>query len=251
MERALLRRQELLEALVDAPGTKPELVDRIAVSRSTVDRGIADLLERDCVEKVDSRFQLTETGRLALEARLEFRTIIDQIQDATPLLDVAGLDSVSLDLLRGATINVADPRHPWKVLDRSDEIVNAANAMYGTGPAVFPRFFDDISQSVENQGLFCELVLDDAVFDSLDASRIQMLRELVKADNGSLFLTDLDDSFAVWIFDLPDEEYAGITVYGSAGIEGIIYNDTPNAVSWARKEYRERKEAAELLWDFQ
>ncbi len=251
MERALFQRQELLEALVGASSTKPELVDRIGVSRSTIDRGISDLVKRDCVEKVDSRFQLTETGRLALEARSEFKTTINQIQEATPLLDVTGLDSVSIDLLRGATIDVANPQHPWKILDESDNTVNAANALYGTGPAVFPKFFDDISQSVDTNGLCCELVLDNTVFDSLAASRVQKLRELIQADNGSLFLTDLTDSFAVWIFDLPDGEYAGITVYSSAGLEGVISNDTPNAVSWARREYRERKETAELLWDFQ
>ncbi|AHG02188.1 hypothetical protein HALLA_20015 (plasmid) [Halostagnicola larsenii XH-48] len=250
MERVLRQRQDLLETLVDNPSTKPEIVDCMSISRSTVDRGIADLIERGCVEKVESRFQLTDTGRLALEARLQYEATIDQIQAVDPVLDGVDIESISLEFLRGATVNVADPRRPWKVLDQSRELITDAETLYGTGPAVFQRFFDDISRSVENRGLICELVIDETVFDSLDSAQVEALRELMKRGEGTLLLTDLNDSFAIWILELPDSEYAGITVYSSTGFEGVIYNAAPNAVSWARTQYQKRKASAELLWDF-
>lgn len=251
MERVLRQRQNFLETLVDNPCTKPEIVDSLSVSRSTVDRAIGDLLERGCVEKVGSRLQLTETGRLALEARLQYEATLDQIQATGPVLEGVDLESVSLEFLRGATVNVADPRRPWKVLDQSRELVTDAETIYGTGSAVFQKFFDDISQSVENRGLVCELVIDETVFESLDSAQVEELRELMKRGSGSLFLTDLNDSYAIWLLELPDSEHAGITVYSSAGFEGVIYNDTPNAISWARTQYQERKASAERFWDFQ
>ena len=250
MERVLRQRQNFLETLVDNPCTKPEIVDSLSVSRSTVDRGIGDLIERGCVEKAGSRFQLTETGRLALEARLQYEATLDQIQAAGPVLEEIDLESISLEFLRGATVNVADPRRPWKVLDQSRELVTDAETIYGTGPAVFQKFFDDISRSVENRGLICELVIDETVFESLDSAQVTELRELMKRGAGTLLLTDLNDSFAIWVLELPDSEYAGITVYSSAGFEGVIYNDTPNAISWARTQYQERKASAERCWDF-
>ncbi|SFS96188.1 helix-turn-helix transcriptional regulator [Halostagnicola kamekurae] len=250
MERVLRRRRDLLEALRDNPSPKPEIVDRTAVSRSTVDRGITELVDRGCVRKVDSQFRLTETGRLALEARLEYERAIDQIQTAGPLLAEIDLESLSLEFLRGATVNVADPRRPWKVLDQSSALVDEATTMYGTGPAVFRKFYDDIDRSVENHGLTCELVIDEAVFESLDSAQREELRELLRRAEGTLLRTELTDSFAIWILEYADREYAGITVYSSGGFSGVIYNDAPNAVSWARTQYRKRKASAELLWDF-
>lgn len=250
MEPTAESRDEILEALFEEPRTKPELVAASSISRSTVDRRLADLEADGHVEPVGSSYRLTEIGRLALQERRAYRSNMATLEAATPVLEEVAPGSVEMQFLRGATVEVAESCAPWKVFETTNAIINAASSLYGTAPAVGPTVFDDLSEAVEHGGLTCEFVVDDALYDSFDDCERELIREIVESDGGRLLVTSLSDSYSIWIAAGEDGTYAGLTVYDAGGPCGVVYNDDPDAIAWAREEYRKRRASAEVVWDY-
>lgn len=63
--RLVFQREEFLERLSDGTADKPELIEAIGVSRSTVDRALKQLQLEGLVERRSGRYGLTLYGRLA------------------------------------------------------------------------------------------------------------------------------------------------------------------------------------------
>lgn len=72
----LLARQRFVECLDERPSTKPELVTDCEVSRSTVDRGIAELEDAGLVRRHRGRYELTLFGEIVAR---EFGTLFDRM----------------------------------------------------------------------------------------------------------------------------------------------------------------------------
>lgn len=250
MESTLRSRHELLAALCEEPLTKPELADRVSVSRSTVDRAVKDLQLCECIEATGSRYRVTETGRLALEAYRSYRGTLETIEAASPVLDSIPTGSIGFQFLRGATVDRPHPRAPLRVLEESRKLLYDARRLRGTGLIAFDQHLEHIEESVANGGLTCELLLDRELYESFEDAQREALREAIRPDGGTLLVTSLEGSFTVWLIDDGSTEHAGITVYEDNGIAGIIRNDDPAAVEWVREQYRERKADAEVVWDF-
>lgn len=250
MELTSRSKDEILEALFEEPQTKPDLVAALSVSRSTVDRRLADLEANGRVESVGSSYRLTETGRLMVQERQVYRSHMATLEDARPVLENVSPGSVEMEFLRGATVETADPCAPWNVFETISTIINAASSLYGTVPTVGPTVFDDLSEAVEHGGLTCELIIDETLYDSFTESERELIHEVIKADGGRLLTRSLSDSYSIWIADGEQGTHAGLVVYTIGGPCGIIHNDDPNAVAWARDQYRERRASATVVWDY-
>lgn len=248
MDELLAARNALLEALLETPRTKPELVDELSTSRSTIDRGIASLLETGCIERRDSAYLATETGRLACRARRDYLADLEQIERAEPILTELPLESIDLSFLREASIDVPSPQAPWTALETSMRHIRDASAVYGTAPVVFDLYFDEFLESIENGGLRAELILDRNLFSSLEDDQHDRLREIIEADCGRLYTTALETSYAIWIAE-GETVVAGLTVYSENGLAGVLRTDDPESVDWVREQYRERRAESELVWD--
>ena len=73
LRSTLHKRHNVLAALAVEPKTKPELVDTVESSRSTIDRAISALEATDCIERLGSDYHPTQLGRVSLaEGLAEF-----------------------------------------------------------------------------------------------------------------------------------------------------------------------------------
>ncbi|GAB3018132.1 helix-turn-helix transcriptional regulator [Natronobiforma cellulositropha] len=252
MHRTLTTRYEVLETLLEEPRTKPELATETAVSRSTVDRAVSELLETGCIERIDagSTYRVTGCGALAYDAHESYLADLETITEAAPILETLEPGALDLRLLRGASVDRPDPDAPWRAFERSATLVYEARSLTGTAPAVFSQFFDDIGDSVDNGGLTCELVVDATLFDSFGDDERERLRAILETGGGSLYVTDIEDSFAIWIAGGGKRDHAGVTVYGEGGPVGVIRNTSPEAVRWAEDAYAARRADADLVWGF-
>ncbi|MFP9192137.1 helix-turn-helix transcriptional regulator [Natronosalvus vescus] len=250
MDEVLTTRDRLLEALLEQRYTKPELVESLSISRSTVDRGMAALLESGCVDKQGSDYRATEKGRLAMEARNRYLNDLEHLEAAEPILEQVSLESISIEFLRNATIDLPDQQAPWTALKPSMRLIYEARSIEGTAPTVFEQYFDDFAASIDNGGLSAELILDVALFDGMSEIERTRLREIIDADGGRLLTTELSDSYAIWIAENDESVVAGITVYSETGLVGVAHSDDPDAVAWARTEYAKRRDDATVVWDY-
>ena len=245
MKSAIRKRRLILKKLVDAPHSKSELASQMDVSRSTVDRAIRELLEYGCTTKTGAKFEATETGRLALEEHQEYRQSVQTLEASSSILNHVPMGALDNDFLRDASFDIVDNKQPWKVFEKSTELVKRAKSLKRTVPVVFQQHLASIIDSLDN-GLDVELIWDRSLYDSLIEVERNEVPTLKGHDQATVLSTDLSESYAIWITDLPEERHAGITVYTDGGVKGVIRNNTPTAVEWALDQYKRRKQDAVL-----
>lgn len=239
------KRRTLLETLAD-PQTKPELVERVPASRSTVDRAVESLKAASLVERVGSEFRTTFAGRQALAAYEAYLDRLAALQSAQPVLDglspTADIDPAVLD---GAEVIESTPEAPFRPIERNVELVETATSFRGTGPAVVPRYMD-VVQEVATAG-DVELVLTEAVLDALTADYEESMVALFEEAGVDGYVTSEPMSYAVWTADRPAGRVSGIVVYSETGVHGVINNDTTAMNEWARATYEYYRDRAEPL----
>ncbi|WP_235271556.1 hypothetical protein [Halorubrum saccharovorum] len=86
LRSVLTKREAILGYLAESPARKPELVDELSISRSTVDRAIGELIDTDCVVADGAAYTVTKTGHLALAERTDYVASTDAIGRASELL---------------------------------------------------------------------------------------------------------------------------------------------------------------------
>ena len=240
------KRTDVLRALT-TPLTKPELVDALDTSRSTVDRAVGTLQKRRLVEREGSRYRTTFAGTEALAAYERFLDRLDALLNAQPVL--AALDGhVDVDpaILHGADVVESTRAAPAAPIEHTISLFEGATRFRGTGPAVIPRYIDAMVGLVE-RGATVELVVTRTVADALESEYPDGLADLADAAPLSLFVTDEPMSTAVWTAERPSGTVSGLVAYEDAGIRGVVNNDTEAMNAWAADQYEAYRESATRL----
>ncbi|MFD1570414.1 helix-turn-helix transcriptional regulator [Halorubrum laminariae] len=243
--RVLERRYGTLSRLADAPATKPELVNELERSRSTVDRAIDDLTDIDCVTAENGQYRATTTGRLALREQTHYREAAHAVQETTDLVNHLPADTaLDVRLLDGATVTMAADHAPDQALVPTIDIFEQATRLRGLAPVVLNLYPDLISKRLAESDLTVEIVAESDVLSTLPD--IPSLSDESLSDMDDLTLHESDGAlpYALWLMDTPDESYAGITVYETGGVAGVLVNDADSAVQWAQAQYEHYRENA-------
>jgi len=244
----LERRFEVLQQLGDSPATKPELVEKLATSRSTVDRAINDLVDVKCVTAESGQYRATTAGRLALREHSRYRETAHAVQETTNLLNHLPADTeIDVDLLDGATATMAEDHAPDQALVPSIEILDRATCLRGLAPVVLNFYPELLSNRFTESELTVEIVAETAVLSTLPDIPSLSGTALHEMDGLTFYETDDGLPYALWLMDTPEESYAGITAYDSGGVAGVLINDTDAAVQWAQERYEQYRENAQLV----
>jgi predicted transcriptional regulator len=241
------KRRDIL-AVLETKTTKPELVDAVSASRSTVDRAIESLCEESLVESDGSHYVTTYAGRQALAAYQQYLDRLDALTQAQPVLSALAPD-IDIDpaVLDGSTVVESTPSAPQAPVETNISALRGATAFRGTGPAVIPLYTDVVLSLVEDDGTDVELVLTDAVVDALADAYPDEFASLNGVDGLALYVTGDDLSYAVWTAESPEDTVTGIVVYGDNGIVGVINNDTDAMNEWATSQYEQARRGARRL----
>lgn len=164
-------RVSLLSELEEGPRQPAELVDRLSLSRSAVQRNLRELTDRGWVRRVDGGYVSTVGGRLVLGAYDELIGTVGLVEEyggSLEALDEAGLE-LSPSVLEDATVVTAtdgDPHAPLRYYtERVLEI--DPGRFHGIVPVVSP-LFNEAHRSLLDRGVEGEIVLDAT---ALEASR--------------------------------------------------------------------------------
>ncbi|AFK20884.1 hypothetical protein E6P09_18565 (plasmid) [Haloferax mediterranei ATCC 33500] len=241
----LHKRCTILEAVSDQPYTKPELVDVIGTSRSTIDRGIGDLKSVGCVERHNGKYSLTTKGRLALAEYTKYTDIVENLGRAGEILNYLPSDSpVSQAFLDDVSVYSSNPNVPDSALEASNKLLSSSTRLVGLAPTALSTYPHIIESSMRDQGISTEIVIEETVLDSIIEVRGEIMSRLASHEDVQFYRTDAELPYALWIIEQEDGATAGITVYENGGIQGVLMNDNPAAVSWARDVYREHRDCA-------
>ncbi|MDS0476728.1 hypothetical protein [Natrinema sp. 1APR25-10V2] len=94
----LMRRSELLAALLDGPKTPNELDDATSLSRSTIHRALESLADQCVLVDTDRGFELTGFGRVVATELTRCRTTIATADRLRPLLEEVDTTEVTFPL---------------------------------------------------------------------------------------------------------------------------------------------------------
>lgn len=238
LRETLHKRYNVLAALATKPQTKPELVNTIDPSRSTIDRAISALEEVACIERRRTHYHLTQLGHVALTEHKQYRETMNGIARAEDILNVLP-DDVDVDpaFLRGVSVQSSDPHAPESVLETSITQLESADTLVGLAPVILSIYTNVLTDLVRKQGLQVEIILHENTLDSLLKYYSDQFTTAEVTDYFDFYVTEQDLPYALWIMEQDDDSLVGITIHENGGVSGVLTNDTPDAVGWAYDQY--------------
>lgn len=244
LRKTLSKRYGVLAALIETPRTKPELIGVTETSRSTIDRAITDLENVNCVKEVDGRYQPTQLGRISHAEQTRYIEGTDDIARAGSVLNhICDSARIDIQFLRGVDVYTSSPHIPEGSLQPSIEKLGDAILLMGLAPVVLSTYTDLIENHIRQNKLNVEIVIPRAMLRPL-LSFSQAISNAVERGDVVLFLSDEELPYALWVMENKAKTVAGITIHENGGVQGLLMNDSPWAIAWARDEYASYRDSA-------
>lgn len=245
----LRKRYEWLPHLRDDSLTKPELCSVLDVSRSTVDRGIADLEAAELVERTVDGYRLTEFGCLLLRLRDSYTSTLDVICSAqamqTPLPIGRYGEQVLFD---GGDVVLPEPHLPEKPTRRILELLTESHTVRGFTPVMHDQYVSTSHEQVMSGDLNFEFIITSQILGGMISMYSDWLIDAFDIQGFTIYETADLPSFGLALFEREDESCTVVlAIYADNGLSGIVQNDTTRAVGWAKQLYNDYKRSASLI----
>ena len=213
---------------------KRELVDRVDVSRSTVDRSVRELEANGLIERTGSGYRRTLVGELALEEFDTFASRIDGLVGNVGLLNPLPADgAIDAAMFDDASVVRAERHAPQAPITALCGLISTANGIHALSVAVFPQQVDTYVDALEN-GLSAEVVLAPEAAERLVSAFDTELSAAL--DTGRLVLREAPagSEFGLLVAETDEGPVAGLLLFGEGGVRAFVRNDDHAAVAWAR-----------------
>lgn len=222
----LLRlRHGVLQAVVEAPRPRHELVDALSDSKSTVYKGLSQLEAAGLVERSEDGFVPTLFGTVALA---RYDALADTAAFGDLLADVPA-GAVDPAALVGAEVVRPDETDVERHLDALWELLADAEHARGVSPVVSPGYVERF-RALLDRGLTAELVLPTTVVRSLRDEHPDALAAV--AERTTLHESTASLPFGVVVTEGEHPRMA-IELRDGPLVTGLLTNDTPDALRWA------------------
>ena len=241
-------RVEVLEALREGSWTRRELEELTGASQPTLGRILRDFGDRTWVRRSDGGYEATATGRLVAEGIVDLREIVEtelELREVVEWLPTGELD-VDLRHLREATITVPTETRPSAPVNRSIELVRAADAVRSVSHAFNDRSLDllrrrTVADEATFEGVFSESAIDAVTDDEVLCRR---LRELMDSENGAIRIYEGEVPLAVTIAD----DVVSLLLRDDDGVlQAALDTDDEAVLEWAERVYERYREGSRPL----
>ena len=238
----LNRRVGLLRELAEVPRSRHVLVDAVPDSKTTVYKGVAQLLEAGLLEEHGDELRPTLAGRVALE-RYGALTDVAELPRLLESVPAGALDPAVLDR---ATVVTPDSRSFDRHLVYGERVLRDAERVEGLVGAISEDTLEIFRERVVAAGVPASLVVGADVAAAL-AEREGLLEALAERPNVELYRADGPLAFGLLVVATPAGERAAVELYRDGAPLGLVVNEAPEGVEWAREAIAERRAAASPL----
>lgn len=247
------RRHGILEALESGPKGKPEITDATVNARSTVDRGIDELLEAGLVDRRGSEFELTPAGLRVLGAYRAFaRQTRLYAEHAEALCGLDADDEFPAFLLDDAFVRTATTAMPTLPVKHAHEGLADADAIYSTVPVLLAFHSEFWEAARPETDAEMEIIFTPAVVETMDAEYPTWRESIVETGFVTPYVNDEIPSYSFGVIQGfggdPDAEVATVLLHDDDGDPtAVVRNDNEEAVSWARETFAALRADAERI----
>lgn len=230
-----------------SPVRKNELESETGSSRSTIDRAINELTDRNWAEETNrNQYIITSAGEAILAKYDEFSGAIAETQTKTKLLNNLGepIDTPSIEVFANSTTveyPAKDPLRGWKRASKevSKRIEDGFETYRGMNPIVSTAG-NDIGQQILTEADEAELVIDEKVLDASQTNYSDALEKGLTAGNLNIYISPAEVTITVAIYD---EESAEVAVHSENGhLLAGVHGSDEKLVRWAAGVYEQYRQ---------
>lgn len=141
-------RRKIMDVIINQHPDRPELVDLLDVSRSTVYRILDNLIDAGLIKEEGRSYYPTPIGTIIFDYLSDLLDIVEKANEAKPLLDKLDMEEIDPIVLKKADITISTRHSPDKPYQMIDELLHDASKVNILTPVISPR----ISQSLRKLG---------------------------------------------------------------------------------------------------
>lgn len=238
------RRHEILAALEDGARAKPGLTDATPSARSTIDRGIDELIEVGLVCSVGSEYELTAAGERVIDAYQTFRwqtTLYGEYAEV--LHGLRSDDEFPALLLDGADVVTACPEMPTRPVKRGHEGLAEADSIYSICPVLLAFHYEFWQPARPETDVQIEVVYSSAVLETMEEEYPNWREDIVEPGLVTPFVNDDLPSYEFAVVDGlggdPDRSALHVLIHDEDGdVTAFLQNESAAAVEWGRERFQ-------------
>jgi predicted transcriptional regulator len=250
----LVQRESMLAALVDSTLDKRELVERLDVSRSTVDRGLRELQAYGFVDRRNGGYAATVTGEAAHRAFRQFAERLRGLERMRSILrHVDPDDGLDASVLVDAEAYLEGAPPPNNVAFQLSRCSGGAERVQSVTKTISrARSARRLHEAVVTHGVTFEGVYAVDIASFLKAWGAEDRQEMAATGNYRAFVTDAETPFTVFLYHHSEHTDVCIFVYDDDDdLVGVIVTDDEAAVEWGEEYFeRYRHDAIEITNEF-
>lgn len=233
----LAANHELVAALADGPRQKHALADELGVSPKTVYRRTRRLREHGLLSRGEDGYLLTVLGSLLVDLHLDGADLVERAYESESLLSALDEDAVPpYWVLHDADVVRSEPYAPNRPLDRMRDLVVDSAKLRGFSPVVLPQYVEMFYESAMDTDLDADIIVTPSIVEALREDAADELRAALGRDV-DLYQTDADLPYGLIVVDEPVPHAFFLFYAANGGLQGVLSNDDPRTVVWARRQY--------------
>lgn len=239
-------RVRVMEVLRESgAATQRDLRTELDAARTTISRALQSLSERGWVEKSDSAYQLTSTGRiLAVEFGRTLDTI-SRVEELSEFLRWFPADVDAPDFLEASDVEVtySTDASPYAPARRQTEILHTADRLRVLLPAIDLDSTETLAEQVTEGGLEVETIVSPAVESTMESDEFApLIRETVRTGRSSILVAK--DSLPFYL-GLAGDGRVQIGLADDDGLPRALLESTDREIrEWAEGVYGDTRERA-------
>lgn len=238
-------RVAVLRSLVEGPGKPSELRDRLGIPRSTFQRILSELQERNWAEKRDGVYSATPLGEYVegyFSDCVETMSTLDRLEAFFEYVPFSEID-VGFGTLVESEITVPDTYSPHAPMERVLEVLEDADEVRGVSPVITESHSEAFHEAVLD-GTKVVNVIERSVAETIFTRYDDRLEDVRGTGRTETYVYDGEFSLGLSIMD--DTVFVG--AYDEDGIaRATLENDSEEMLEWAERYHERYKQESKPL----
>jgi predicted transcriptional regulator len=241
-------RVAVLRSLVNSPGSPNEVRNRLGIPRSTFQRILSELQERNWAEKKDGTYSATPLGKYVegyFSDCVETMSTLDRLEAFFEYVPFSEID-VGFGTLVGSEVTVPDTYSPHAPMEKVLNAVEDADEVRAVSHVITESDSKAFHEAVLD-GTTVVNVIERSVAETILSRYDDRMEEVRGTDRTETHVYDGEFPFGLSIMD----DTVFVTAYDDDGISRTtLENDTDEMLEWAERYHEKQKKEAEPIGSY-